>query len=738
MNLRRWATGALLGLVLSLSATAQTPPRPGVGLVLSGGGARGLAHIGVLRVLERERIPVQAVAGTSMGAIVGGLYAAGLSPEELQRELEGLDWAEVFANRVDRPHLSQRRKEEDYAFSGAVELGLRDGELRAPQGTVSTRVLEVLLRRLTLPVRHVSRFDALPIPYRAVATDMESGEALVLQEGDLAHAMRASMSVPGVFTPIEWGERLLGDGGLVNNLPVDVARAMGARQVIAVNVGTPLAPRKSLGSLLGLTAQMVNILTEQNVKRSLATLWDDDLLITPDLADYGSGDFVKAAEIIRAGEAAAEALVPRLRAYAVSPEAYAAWRAQHQTMNLPPPRVVAVRFEGSELTRPERYAPVLDSRVGDPFDSDKAVRDTRLLAASGDYARVDFRLSPTPVGDALIFELEDKPWGPNYFRIGLDLSTDGAGSSHFNLRVSHNRHWLNRLGGEWRNQLTLGRNPRVFTELYQPLSQEVGTATDWFVAAWLEGVGRPTSLYDGRGDESAQLQRRSVGAGLDLGRPYGRRGEVRLGFWHQTWRWHERIASVPLDPDLLSRTQRIQGLRASGRWDLLDDANFPRSGWRTTLTGLVGSQRGTDQSVQRLELEASRADSWGIDTLGLSLRAAASRQGREQLGGAYTLGGFHQLSGLETDQLSGNAVLLGRATWYRRLTDAPVFTRGWFFGGSLEAGNTWPDARDLKPSHLRWAGSVFVGADTGLGPLYLALGTARRGSTAVYLFIGRP
>ena len=470
-----------------------------IALILSGGGARGLAHIGVLRVLERERIPVFAVAGTSMGAIVGGLYASGVSPDELQRELQGLDWAEVFANRVDRPHLSQRRKEEDYAFSGAVELGLRDGELRAPQGTVSTRVLEVLLRRLTLPVRHVARFDGLPIPFRAVATDMESGEALVMQDGDLAQAMRASMSVPGVFAPIEWDERLLGDGGLVNNLPVDVVRAMGARQVIAVNVGTPLAPRKSLNSLVGLTAQMVNILTEQNVKRSLATLWDDDLLVTPELSAYGSGDFVKAADIIRAGEQAAEALVPRLRAYAVSPEAYATWRAQRQTMTLPPPRVVAVRFEGSERTQPERYVPVLDSRVGDPFDSDKAVRDTRLLAASGDYARVDFRLEPTPVGDTLVFELDDKPWGPNYFRIGLDLSTDGTGSSHFNLRISHNRHWLNRLGGEWRNQLTLGRTPRLFSEWYQPLSERVGTTSDWFTAAWVEGLGRPTNLYDADG-----------------------------------------------------------------------------------------------------------------------------------------------------------------------------------------------------------------------------------------------
>ncbi len=711
---------------------------PSVGLVLSGGGARGLAHIGVLKVLEREQIPVHAIAGTSMGAIVGGLYATGLSASELESELLRLNWADVFANRVDRQHLSNRRKEEDYSFSAALEFGVRDGELKAPQGTVSGRGLEVLLRRLTLPVRHIERFADLPTPFRAVATDMESGEALVLQQGDLAQAMRASMSVPGVFAPIEWDERLLGDGGLVNNVPVDVARAMGAQRVIAVNVGTPLAPRKTLDSLLGLTTQMVNILTEQNVKRSLASLWEDDLLIAPQLDAFSSGDFDQAAAIMRAGEVAAEALLPRLRAFALPADRYAQWQSLRRTMNLPPPRVVAIRFEGSALTRGERYLPVLASKVGDAFDSVKAVRDTRLLAASGDYARVDFRLEPTPVGDTLVFELDDKPWGPNYIRVGLDLATDVAGTSHFNLRLSHNRYWINRLGAEWRNQLTMGRTPRVFSEFYQPLSAQIGTPSDWFVAAWGEFLARPQSLFDANGEELAQLRRRSLSSGLDIGQPWGRRGELRLGLWQQSWRWREIISRIALNPSDLNATQRIVGLRAHAQIDLLDDANFPRSGWRGSLSGLWGDQRGASAPVRRLGLEGSRADSWGRDTLALDLRAAASYQGRELLGGVYTLGGFQQLSGYKDNQLSGNAIFLARAGWYRRLSDAPWLTRGWFVGGSLEAGNTWPDARDFAVTDLRWAGSVFVGADTGLGPLYIALGSAKRGGTALYVFIGRP
>ncbi|MFN4115792.1 MAG: patatin-like phospholipase family protein [Inhella sp.] len=730
----------VLGLGGVAAAPSASPPAPQApGLVLSGGGARGLAHIGVLKVLERERIAVSVITGTSMGAIVGGLYASGLTATELERELLRLDWADVFASRVERPQLPQRRKDEDYDFSPIVEFGARDGELRLPQGTVSSRGLEVLLRRLLLPVRELRHFDRLPTPFRAVATDMESGQAVIMADGDLPEALRASMSVPGLFTPIERQGRLLGDGGLVNNLPVDVARALGAQQLIAVNVGTPLAGRQSLQTLVGLTTQMVNILTEQNVQRSLATLWPEDLLLTPQLDTLSSGDFARAADFIRAGEAAAEQALPVLRGFALSPEAYAQWQAARRLQAPPLPWLAALRFEGSEHTRPERYLPLLASQVGEAFDTAKAVDDVRRLAASGDYERVDFRLQRGDEGDTLVFELSDKSWGPNYFRVGLDLVASGSSDSHFNLRISHNRHWLNRLGGEWRNQLTIGHQPRLFSEIYQPLAQQAGTRRDWFAAGWGEAMARRQSLYDDDGRLVATLERRSLTTGLDLGQPWGRYGELRLGWWQQLWNWDENLAIVD---DRLRRqlrsTQRILGLRASAEVDQLDDANFPRRGWRGEVSALFGRQRGQDGDVRRLELQATRADSWGAHTLGLHLRAAASRQGAALLGGAYTLGGFHQLSGLENDQLSGNALLLVRASWAMRLGRAPVFTRDWFVGASLEAGNTWNAAGDLGLKGLRQSGSVFLGADTGLGPLYVGLGREKRGGTLLYLFIGRP
>ncbi|MDM4767840.1 patatin-like phospholipase family protein [Pelomonas sp. SE-A7] len=749
MNLRRVALAGGLGLLLlAAQVAAQTPEpaasvaRPKLGLVLSGGGARGLAHVGVLKVLERERVPVDVIAGTSMGAIIGGLYASGMTADELERELLQVRWDRVFASRVDRQQLSQRRKEEDFEFSPVLELGLRDGELRAPQSTISSRGLEALLRRLTLPVRMVQRFDKLPIPFRAVATDMEDGHQVVVGEGDLALAMRSSMSVPGVFAPIEWNERILGDGGLVNNLPVDIARSMGAEQVIAVNVGTPLAARSALSSVVGLTGQMVNILTEQNVQRSLASLWMEDLLITPNLGKLTSADFERTRDFISQGEAAAEALLPRLRALALSEKDYVQWRLARLPTQPEAPSLEAVVFEGSDSTHPERFKAQLETQPGQMFDPAKAERDTRKLASSGDYVRVDYHVEQRPEGDTLVFLMEDKPWGPNYFRVGLDLSTNFAGESSFNLRLSHNRHWLTEHGTEWRNQLTVGQTPRYYTELYHPLLGRLDKSSDWFLSGWAELERRQITLYDpDSGQGLARLARQSGQLGLDLGQPWAQLGEVRFGLTHQRWRIEPKLLAVEVPDELLRQTWSETGVRLRTVVDQLDFANFPQRGYRVSFDAIAGLQSGTNtrrQHFSRFELLGTAAMSSGPHTLNLSTRLLQANQPSDSTQGPYTLGGFQQLSGYQPGQLYGNTLAFGRATYYLRMREAPVLTRGFFVGGSLEAGNAWNARTDASFKDLRYAASAFVGADTGLGPLYLALGHAPRGGTAVYLFIGRP
>jgi len=734
----------LVTAMLARAADPQPPARPRIGLVLSGGGARGLSHVGVLKVLERERVPIDVIAGTSMGAIIGGLYASGMDAGTLERELLKVNWDAVFANRVDRQQLSQRRKEEDFEISPVIEFGMRDGELRAPLGALSGRGLETLLRRYTLPVRAVRDFDRLPIPFRAVATDMEDGRAVILSQGDLALALRSSMSVPGVFPPTEIDDHILGDGGLVNNVPVDVARSLGADIVIVVNIGTPLAGRKTLGSVGGLTAQMINILTEQNVRRSLESLTGRDVLVSPQLGELTSGDFGRTRELIALGEQGAEQLAPRLAALSLAPEAYAQWKAGHPREPVPQATLGFVEFEGSRLTNPKRFAAQLESTPGQPFDAAKAERDARRLAASGDYVRADYELVSTDRGDGLVFDLEDKPWGPHYFRVGLDMNTDFSGRSAFNLKISHNRHWLDSNGTEWRNQLQIGEVPRLFTELYHPLNWTLGISNDWFVAGYGEIERRKVSVYNGAtGSERGRFNRSSGRFGVDLGQPWGQFGELRIGLTHLTLRNEPEILSADYTGPRETVTTDESGLRMGVVVDQLDYANFPLHGYRFQGEVVTGRRSDTftgseSERFTRIETEGTVVGSWGAHTLNALARVQHADQRSATGLGRYTLGGFQQMSGYLPGQIEGNYLVFGRLAYYQRLDYTPVLTRGLFAGGSLEAGNAWESSSEVKANDLRSGMSLFVGADTGIGPLYLGLTWAPRGSAGVYLFIGRP
>ena len=731
---------AAADIAAAADPAASSPHRLRIGLVLSGGGARGLAHVGVLKALERAHVRVDAIAGTSMGAIVGGLYASGMSADQLETELRQINWDELFATRVARPFLSQRRKEEDFEIATGLEFGVHDGQLSAPQGALSSRGLELLLRRLTLPARHVDDFDKLAIPFRAVATDMETGQPVILSHGDLAVALRSSMSVPGVFAPTEVDGRILGDGGLVDNVPVDVARAMGVDVVIVVDIATPLGKREALQSAVGITEQMITILTDQNVARSLATLTPRDLLLTPDLGKLSSSDFSQAPALIRLGEDYAQSQAARLAAYATPAPDYAQWFAQHVQPAMTPTPLVAVQFEGSQQTNPGRFEAKLQSQAGDLFDTKKAEADARRLAASGDYTRADYRLVTGPDGETLLFDLQDKPWGPNYLRAGLDLHADFSGHSGFDVKLSHNHHWLDDNGTEWRNFVQVGERPAVFSEIYHPLWRNIDDSSDWFAAAYVSGDRQHRSVYANEdGAEIAQFLRSTGQIGLDVGLPFSRLGELRAGFLHLTTSTTPTLLSSAWTGPAQAQVWQEDGLRVRGVVDQLDYVNFPTSGYRLDGETVVGERRLVrSEHMARGSLEGTLVDSFGRNTFELHGALKMSDENAQIVVDQFTLGGFQQLSGYRPDQLSGNAVLFGRLNWYMRLADTPVFARGFFVGASLEAGNAWEDRSQLSLAHLRGGSSVYLGADTGIGPMYLGITYAPRGELGIALVIGRP
>ncbi|HEX4781375.1 MAG TPA: patatin-like phospholipase family protein, partial [Usitatibacter sp.] len=440
---------ALCAAVAACIAPALAWPRPRVCLVLSGGGARGAAHIGVLKVLEEMRVPVDCIAATSMGSIVGGAYASGLPLPEMEAAIGQVSNKRLFIERPPREDLAMRRKLDDRGILFRLEVGVGDGEVKLPKGLVSGVQLESVLRGLVRAPGFRS-FDALPIPFRAVATDLETGKAVVISEGEVAQAMRASMSVPGAIAPAEANGHILVDGGLTDNLPVDVARAMGAEIVIAVNLGTPLLKRAALGSALGVTGQMINILTEQNVRASLASLGPADILIEPELGDFSAGDFDNLTRTVPIGEAAARKAAARLAPLAVSAGDYARYQAHREAPEVEAVTVDEIRFAPMARVNPDVPRGWMRTTPGEKVAPSVIDQDMRQIFGTGDFEHVGYSLLEERGKRVLIVDAIEKTWGPDYLRLGLGLGSDFSGDNFFNAAASYRRTWMNPLGAEWR------------------------------------------------------------------------------------------------------------------------------------------------------------------------------------------------------------------------------------------------------------------------------------------------
>lgn len=316
----------LLLCLLPLLAQAVEPPRPKIGLVLSGGAARGLAHIGVLKALEEQGIHIDAIAGTSMGAVIGGLYASGYKIDELEKLALNIDWKLALSDAPPREDVPFRRKQDDRDFLVKQKLSFRDdGSLGLPLGVIQGQNLALLLESMFAHRSDTRDFDKLPIPFRAVATDITSGEKVVFRKGHLPQVIRASMSIPAVFAPVELDGRLLVDGGMTDNIPLDVAREMGVDIAIVVDIGTPLRSRKQLNTVVDVLNQSITLMTRRNSEEQLKALHASDVLIQPPLAAYGVTDFGRATDMIDAGYRATRAWTPAWRACALPDRWMANW-----------------------------------------------------------------------------------------------------------------------------------------------------------------------------------------------------------------------------------------------------------------------------------------------------------------------------------------------------------------------------------------------------------------------------
>jgi NTE family protein len=728
----------IIPLLLAMQANAQPESpeiyegRPRIGLALGGGGARGAAHIGVLRELERLRVPIDAIAGTSMGAIVGGLYASGRTSGELQQLVESLDWADAFDDQSRREHRTYRRKQDDAAFPIPLELGLRDGSLQLPRGLIQGQKLSLILREQLLPVYDVHDFDDLPTPFRAVAADIATGEAQVMSQGDLELALRASMSAPGIFSPVVVDGRSLVDGGLVGNVPVSVVRDMDVDIIIAVDVEFPLYQPEELGSALAITEQMLTILIRTDTLRDLSGLRDDDILIRPDLGQYGSTNFVDIVETIAPGAAAAIAIEDRLGELSLSEEEYSAFLATRRNRAMPSATIDFVRVTDDGQPADRALRSRIRTKPGDVIDASRLGAEAEYLFGLETYEQASYRLVQEGEATGVEFATRSKSWGPDFLKFGISIEDDFEGSTAFNVTSRLTRTAINSHGAEWRTDLQIGTDPKFDTEFYQPF----GKGSRFFVAPQVSLEQSNINTFS----DGSSLARYRIGeaeAALDFGRALGRWGEFRLGAFRGSGNARLKVG----DPDLPNFDFESGGARAQFAVDTFDDAQIPRSGTQFNVEWLMSRPGfGADSNFDIVESEIDTAWSWKQNTLRFGLEYSTTIQSDNLVQNFFPLGGFLRLSGLERGAISGPHAGLARIIYYRQLgeTGAGLFDFPLYIGGSVEAGNVWQLRSDMSFDSMIMNGSLFAGLDTYFGPLFLAAGFSEGGSSSFYLFLGTP
>jgi NTE family protein len=674
-------------VVLSSVSQAQTslqPERPTIGLVLAGGGAKGVAHVGVIKVLEEVGVEVDVIAGTSMGAIVGGLYAMGMSSEELEETVHSIDWENLFVDDAPRPQRSIRRKTDDFGFLAEPRLRLRDGTVQLPRGAIKGQKLNLELNRRFRPANGISNFDKLPRPFRAVATDLESGEEIVLAGGDLALAVRASMAFPGAFPPVELDGRILVDGGVVNNVPISVVRDMGADIIIVSNFSQTSVSAKELTSAVSILGRTIDIMFQRSQQDQIVSLGERHVLIVTDLGDIGTASFERAPETIALGEAAAREKMEQLVSLGRSEGRPAVLVTQRLSR-----RINSIFIETDAPLSLEVLRVRMKTQEGEAFDPDKIEEDLQRIYALEIFETVTYRVEP--IGDDIDLHIFAKtnPAGKDFLRFGVTLQNDFGRDSSYDVGVSYTVPAINELNGEWRSTVVLGDRLGATTELYQPLDP----GDSFFFQPRLSILDRDVNIFQDRRKvaETRVLEARaSLRAGYNFNNELAVYGRVLRGFGD---------VRDTTGTGIVETGGFDTGALAAGLYyDSLDSLEFPRSG--ALVFGeysLSSEDLGADSDFSTVRFSANIAESLDRHSLALGQFANLTLDGDVDAANLFELGGPFRLSGLIRNALSGNNALLSRAIYFYELErfgpsflDTPLYA-----GMSIEYGNVFQDTDDI-------------------------------------------
>jgi NTE family protein len=699
--------------------------RPRVGLALGGGSARGLAHVGVLEWLEEHRIPVDVIAGTSIGGLVGGGYATGRSAADVRALIQAIDWDAMFRGEVEYALKAFRRKEDRRDFPVRLELGLRDG-LRLAPGLDPGHNIGLFLSRLVLPFAAPLDFDNLPIPFRAVASDLEAAVVVELGVGSLAAALRATMAIPAIFEPIEIDDRLLADGGLLNNVPADVTRGMGAEVVIAVDVSAPLEEREALRSLVSVANQAIGVMMVARTRRVLDG--DADHVIRPVVNDIGASDWRRFEEIRQRGYDAAAAMADRLTPLSLDPGAWERHLADRGRRRSTAPVVPAfVRIDGVDTDTAADLGRRLEPDIGEPLDPVGLERRLTTLAGAGRYGSLAYDVVREGERAGLAVRVREKPHGPPFLNLALELDNSAdAVELGFGARLT--AYDVGRRDAEARLDLALGSDLGLEAEYLRPVA-----GTRVFVAPRIKLRSR-TQQFSRASDPIASFRTQRAQAGGDVGLTLGSASELRIGYDIGVLDARVRVGA----PVLPSLEGREHGARLRWVYDGHDDWIVPRRGTRvvTEVRWFV------EAPEQPRDLRQATLDSTSFVPAGDAGRIFVALAGATSFGDVpssfyqFTLGGPFRLGAFDLDQFRGSHTAYVGAGYLHRigrlpdLLGGPIHLVGW-----LESGSAFETPRDAVV-HSDLSGGVLV--ETLLGALLVSGSVGDDGSGAFYVALGRP
>ncbi|EPS4449931.1 TPA: patatin-like phospholipase family protein [Vibrio parahaemolyticus] len=733
----------------------DTPTRPKIAVVLAGGGAKGAAHIGVLKALEEMHIPVDIITGTSMGAYVGGLYATGMSADEIESFIYSVDWNSGYRDRVDRSQRRVRDKEYEDRYQITTDLGLRFGEVRAPTGVVQGQNMLRVLRETTGNLGRFDSFDELAIPYRSVATDILELDEVVIGNGYLVDAMMASMSVPGALPPYKLNGHMLVDGGVVNNMPVDVARAMGADVVIAVDISTDYKTEDDFTGLFTVADQLSNYLVRRSTQQQVETLQEHDVYIRPNVGQMETVEFDKMPWAFQSGYDITKEMESKLAGLRLSNAEYQKYIDHKQEVRKKlvygDDRVV----DEIVIVNNTHYSDVLltnrlELETGRKIETAEIEKAVENLYALDRFELITYHFEEVDGSNLLVFDVNEKSWGPNYLNFRFFLEDDFDTDSQYGIGMSTNFTNLNSHGAEMALNVEMGTDKLIEAELYSPVlsSQEFFVAGK--VAYSSEGRNLPVS------DDDSSLS--SVNDFLPVSYTEFV-SEIAIGIQPTLWqelRLGGRYSSGSIELSTLASVGNLdferRGLFANYRLDTLDDFAFPTRGLLVDLEYLVSHDTSPEEIGQSKPKDIVEDTVYEIDA---RFKGAMSYQRHTLVGQAeYSfvqsknssitldpreLGGFLHLSGIPRNSLIGQNLffssLVYRYKWFDNdfgLFEAPVYV-----GASLEHGGTWSD-NDLKLNEapLYNAASIFFGVDSPIGPIMLAYGRTEQDMEAVYLIVG--